>query len=227
VSDDKNDEGEHKPEGLPPGVLSANQQARDSVMQAVQHQHYSTAAQMLTGSSMNLSAFSSIPSIAGPLPADHPFYVLVGRVASEWAHLEHNLDLSIWAMLDASPDQAACITSQMMGVGPRCNAIQLLGALRSVPDECLKSFRQLKNDSYSVADWHARWIHDPWYLESSSGKVSQFRAMPMADPRYGQQDISSQQVEDRITEIKKLQDRATLARGKLVYELGALRQKPT
>jgi hypothetical protein len=51
--------------------------------------------------------------------------------------------------------------------------------------------------------------------------------MPMADPRYEQQDITSQQVEDRITEIKKLQDRATLARGKLVYELGALRQKPT
>jgi hypothetical protein len=227
VSDDKRDEGEHKPEGLPPGVLSANQQARDSVMQAVQQQHYSTAAQMLSGGSINLAAFASMPSVTDPLPANHPFYVLVGRVASEWAHLEHNLDLSIWAMLDASPDQAACITSQMMGVGPRCNAIQLLGALHSVPDECLKSFRQLKNDSYSVADRRARWVHDTWYLESPPGKVSQFRAMPMADPRHGQQDIASQQVEDTITEIKKLQDRATLARGKLVAELGASRHKPS
>src|SRR5262245_35059281 len=30
------------------------------------------------------------------LPEEHPFYALVGRVASEWAHLEHILDTTIW-----------------------------------------------------------------------------------------------------------------------------------
>lgn len=51
------------------------------------------------------------------LPADHSFYTLVGRVASEWSHFEHTLDLTIWELArwgtDGFTDQtAACITAQ-------------------------------------------------------------------------------------------------------------------
>ena len=40
------------------------------------------------------------------LPDAHPFYALIGRVAAEWARLEHNLDLIIWDLLK-SPEDAA------------------------------------------------------------------------------------------------------------------------
>src|SRR5262245_1557816 len=33
------------------------------------------------------------------LPDEHSFYNMVGRVASEWAHFEHVLDLAIWELL--------------------------------------------------------------------------------------------------------------------------------
>jgi hypothetical protein len=47
--------------------------------------------------------FAPRVTIHGPLPEDHPFYALVGRVASEWAHLEHILDTTIWDLLGIVP----------------------------------------------------------------------------------------------------------------------------
>ena len=57
------------------------------------------------------------------LPADHSFYAMVGRVASEWSNLEHTLDLIIWDLVSfrangLGANVVACITSQIMGVAP-------------------------------------------------------------------------------------------------------------
>ncbi len=168
-----------------------------------------------------------IVTINGPLPEAHPFYALVGRVASEWAHLQHILDLAIWDMLGTRPEQAACVTSQIMGVGPRCHAVALLGVQLNVPKDVLKLFKALRSDSFSVADWRNRWVHDPWYHEVPSGKVFQFRAMPAVDPRYGQHEISEEEVKETISRIKALQETALKARAALADALRTLREKPS
>jgi hypothetical protein len=54
-------------------------------------------------------------SVHGPLPPDHPLYARIGRVASEWAHIEHILDLIIWKLANIHDKQGACITSQILG----------------------------------------------------------------------------------------------------------------
>ena len=162
-----------------------------------------------------------------PLPSDHPFYATVGRVASEWAHLEHILDLVIWDLVayragGLGSNVVACITSQIMGVGPRCKAIVSLGSIYHLSEKkVLKPIRTLMGDLYVVADERARVIHDPWYMDKDSKVPAQFRAMPYSDKRYGLKDINDKEIEATITKIKALQVRASDLRNVVLSELEA------
>lgn len=159
------------------------------------------------------------------LPAEHGFYTLVGRVASEWSHLEHILDLTIWDLLRIPPNFGACITSQIMGVGPRCKAISTFGVAHGFDDGLLKPFRKLSQDLFSVADWRARFVHDAWYTEVGSDKPSQFRAMPYVDPRYGIHEITRGEIDETINRIQELQERAHKMRNDVLDALAALQAK--
>jgi hypothetical protein len=109
-----------------------------------------------------------------------------------------------------------------MGVGPRCKAIGTLGFARGLDDSLLQSVRALSGDSVNTADWRARFIHDPWYVEGSSEKASQFRAMPHVDKRYGIHEIDKAELEKNIGKIKDLQERASKIRNDLSSALQAL-----
>ncbi|HEY0104490.1 MAG TPA: hypothetical protein VGB91_00290 [Rhizomicrobium sp.] len=155
----------------------------------------------------------------GPLPDSHPFYGWVGQVASEWSHLEHILDGIIWSLAGMNPVRGACITSQIMGVGPRCKVIVSLGRLfhgteRILDEKTSKAFKTLMSDSYPVADYRARIVHDPWYFETIQNEPGQFKSMPYSDPRYGFVAVTKEEVERTLKGIRNLKTRAT--------ELGSL-----
>lgn len=159
------------------------------------------------------------------LPAEHAFYALVGRVASEWSHLEHLLDLLIWDLLKHGSglhdSVAACVTAQIMGVGPRCKAIISLSKVRAIPESiCAKPIRSLMGAAYrGVADERARIVHDPWYLEKGTDSPSQFRAMPYSDPRYGHQEITREEIDATIKKIVSLQECAGRIRNDVLSSL--------
>jgi hypothetical protein len=159
------------------------------------------------------------------LPENHPFYAAVGRIASEWSHIEHLLDQTIWDLAGINAQVGACITSQIMGVGPRCKAIITLGIGCGMSKSLQKKFRTLMSDSYSTAVYRARAVHDPWYA-SLSGKPAQFKAMPYDDPRFGIKDVEQSDLDEDLKKILALQNRANELRVKLAAELAASREKP-
>ena len=142
--------------------------------------------------------------IRNPLPDDHPFYANVGRVASEWAHAEHTLDLIIWKLASINPQRGACITAQIMGISGRCKAIVSLGELRGIQEPILRRVRKLMSDSYPVGDMRARIVHDPWYTGASPMSVGQFKSMAYSDRRFGIEDISQPEVDNILGHIKCL-----------------------
>jgi hypothetical protein len=85
----------------------------------------------LSGGTFSVTGMKATMSVHGPMTPDNPFYANIGRVASEWSHLEHTLDLIVWDLCDQQPRLTACITAQIMGVGGRCKAILSLGAPRT------------------------------------------------------------------------------------------------
>ena len=173
-----------------------------------------------TGQASGHSHAEGISASLVPLPEDHEYFGMAGRVASEWSHLEHLLDRIIWAMSDFENEIIACITAQIPGVPGRCRAIQALGGLIGIENETLKRVKKLKGDAYEVGDLRARVVHDPWYLELPSGSVAQFRAVP-----YGLEEISAQKIEGTIEKIRKLQSRAKDLNRDIRFALKALRAR--
>jgi len=147
-----------------------------------------------------------------PLPEEHPFYTLVGRVASEWANLEHILDTTIWGLLGASQELTACVTSQIMGVGPRCKAIETLCCARELDESVKQPFRKLMSDSYDLSERRNRAVHDFWVVEAKPDKASQFRAMAYKDKRFGLVEVGRSEIEELLTNIRIFQERASKLR---------------
>lgn len=183
-----------------------------------------TTGSPTTGMYATLRAFSHLPS-------EHPFYSLVGRVASEWSHLEHALDDIIWWLASfrsagLGSNIVACITSQVMGIGPRCKIIASLASAYAIHSaELRKQLNKVKSHSYLVADERARIVHDPWWIDIGSKGPVQFRAMPASDPFYGFKDISKSDMESTITKIRSLQKEVAILHDLVQSELASLRRK--
>jgi hypothetical protein len=163
------------------------------------------------------------------LPNVDPFYALVDRVTSEWSHLEHILDMTIWKLLDldSNPEFPACVTSQIMGVPPRCKAIMTLARAHGLEYSDLKPFRKFMQESYELGDWRNRTIHDPWYVETGPGRASQFRAMsyssdPRFAPSFGLQEIDKAEIEKMIEKIRTFQKLASDLSEALLNAIAAL-----
>jgi hypothetical protein len=175
-------------------------------------------------SAAGTSSASFVGAWTAPLPDDHEFYKNVGRVASEWSHIEHVLDLTIWRLSGLEGKIAACMTSQIVGVAPRCKAIMNMAKLHGLTHEELKPYRSLMGDASVVAELRHRVVHDAWYADMPAATPMQFRAMPYSDPRHGYQEIAQSEINDTIEKIKVLQERAYQYHNDLFAKLEALQE---
>jgi hypothetical protein len=146
-------------------------------------------------------------------PENHEVYNLIGRVSSEWAYLEHMLDLIIWEMASVVPPKGACITAQLMGVWPRINSIIALLTFYQphIPsfEPFIKQVRKFGVDCQGPAESRNRITHDPWYSEQHDDKlVAQHRKMPKGNLRYGLEHMDKAVFTSLIDAICSLSERA-------------------
>jgi hypothetical protein len=158
-----------------------------------------------------------------PLPDDHPFYQMIGRVASEWAHVEHVLDLIIWELADLVPQKGACITAQLMGTAPRYRAISTLAQQMGLKKRLVERINGLQGITPNEA--RNRIIHDPWYMEKTSKRPAQFRSMPSKTPTYGMKDIEDAEITKAIEDIRKLRDKVSKLRADILDEIEIRKKK--
>jgi hypothetical protein len=116
-------------------------------------------------------------------PPEHEIYSLIGRVASEWAHIERSLDELIWELADIGPSKGACMTGQQTIFG-RCNIIM---GLLTLKERSGKGIGNLRNRAKNISDTGSgpgeqrnRIVHDPWFYFDDK-YVGQFKAMAPKD----------------------------------------------
>lgn len=152
-------------------------------------------------------------------PDDHPMYTAIGRVASEWAHLEHILDMVIWELAGLPQAQGSCITAQLNGHAPRFRAILALGKLKGLKQETIEAFEDLLNKTYGIAEKRARIVHDPWYQETGSGQTGQFKSFTFKDARYGIHDVDETEIVKTLSSIRSRIATASKLRAVVLAEL--------
>jgi hypothetical protein len=165
------------------------------------------------------SAMMVTLSARGPLPEDHPLYTDIGRVAAQWAHLEHLLDLIIWDLASIRHEKGACITGQLIGASPRYYAIIALAMTHGIKQQTIDIIQELMRKTINLSEERNRIVHDAWYLESPSGKTFQFRSMPRKDPAYGFKEIESAKIAYILERIQRRIDSVSNLRSTILDEL--------
>jgi hypothetical protein len=159
---------------------------------------------------------------------DHKIYSLIGRVANDWAHVEHTLDLLIWDLALVDPDRGSCITAQMLGVYNRCKTI--IALLKLIAEKTGTDMRKhiaattdVMNRQSEPGDKRNRIVHDPWYSYTNKEQVAQFKAMAHKDWRYGITPIDNDVLQDALDSIKNFSERVTNLRTDISATLKSLR----
>lgn len=140
-----------------------------------------------------------------PLPDDHLFYPLIGRVAAEWAQLEHVLDLVIWDLSKGEKIANSCVTAQIMSHFPRFKAILALAEHRGYDKATLSKIRSLSGKMVDLAEKRNRYVHDAWILESfgeDMNEVGQFQSYSAKTKTFGFSPITEKEILDCINDIK-------------------------
>jgi hypothetical protein len=161
------------------------------------------------------------PAVKAPeKPADdHQIYSLVGRVASEWSHVERRLDVIIWNLAGVDHEKGACITAQMLGAYNRCKAIiALLKLLQQKTGKDLSKLINLATDLSNTQNGpnekRNRIVHDPWLSrQTDTATVAQFKAMAHKDWKYGVYPVDLVTVEDALVSIGQFDERVKKFQG--------------
>lgn len=160
-------------------------------------------------------------------PETHPIYAKIGRVASNWSHVEHILDVIILDLSNEFSQNTAAITGQLSGPGPRCSVILALLEVKALSNkELVKQIEALRGACYKTADYRNRIVHDAWYARAHSehSDARPFRSLPKDDLKFGITALPSDYFQIVLDKIQRRHDEAIALRGAILQVL-ALRNK--
>jgi hypothetical protein len=136
----------------------------------------------------------------GPLPPAHPFYEIVDRVSSEWAHLEHALDMIIWELAGIDQKLGSCVTGQLGGHWPRINAITALASAKGVHRTLIRELELFGNGMSELAKKRNRFVQAAWYSDGV-GKAGRIAGFPAREKQFGPKDFGEADARDLISRI--------------------------
>jgi hypothetical protein len=126
-----------------------------------------------------LSTYDQLKDVAMPsvtLEKTVPHYAAVGRVASKWAQLEHQMQELIWGLAGLDDMTGTCITSQIGNSGRLMDALLALLEQKGASKDELKPLHKLNEAIGDKQRMRNRIVHDPWYFHfNEDGTTTGFR----------------------------------------------------
>lgn len=162
------------------------------------------------------------------LPDDNPAYALIGRVAAEWARLEHILDTIIWELAGLDQVTGSCLTAPQFTYRARVNMILALVAKNQMSEAAVKQAKSVKKVVGEKAHIRNNYIHNAWFLEEKDGnaaEIGQVESFSFGDPSFGFKAVDLGQFQKDIDEIKEVTAKAGTLRAALSAEWQTLQRK--
>jgi len=187
--------------------------------------HYVIKAE---GAAFTLNATADAKAIVRrPLPEDHPAYVLIGRIAAEWARLEHILDTIIWELAGLEPATGSCLTAPQFTYRPRLKMMRSLIEKMGLSADIISKAKQLNKDVGDHAYLRNQCVHDAWFVQEDSQApeiLGQFQSFTFSNKAYGFHPVSEGQMNDTIATIGNLIADALSLQAMLSAELATSRE---
>ena len=141
-----------------------------------------------------------------------PHYAAVGRVASKWAQLEHQMQELIWGLAGLDDMTGTCITSQIGNSGRLMDALLALLEQKGASKDELKPLHKLNEAIGDKQRMRNRIVHDPWYFHfNEDGTTTGFRLESSANKTVVRKLIKQEyeKLEGLIQDIESLYLRLT------------------
>jgi hypothetical protein len=150
------------------------------------------------------------------IPDEH--YSAVGKVSDAWADLEFEIDFTIWKLQEVDQQEGACVTSQLISVLPKLDALLSLVRHWNFSADLDKRLGRFKGEIGPMVMNRNRIVHDKRVVFHERGRsyVARFEVSAKSTLKYGprEETIDSlteflhqiYQKLDEFDEIKKVID---------------------
>jgi hypothetical protein len=128
-------------------------------------------------------------------------YQAIGRLATLWASLEHEINSAIWDLANIEKPCGACITAQLTSISTRLRAFAALVRHRGGTEPFVKSINKFVEKAEGLGRRRNRVIHDPWITENRQA----FRLEITADKKltYAWKLVPQHKIDNLAWEIAK------------------------
>jgi len=100
-----------------------------------------------------------------------PYLQAIGKVAFAWSAFEFNVNDAIWELANLERKAGTCLTSQLIGPGPRFKCLVALLNLRGTPAEIVKKMNSISVEAASLGGQRNRYLHDPIVWDKTDGSI--------------------------------------------------------
>ena len=118
-------------------------------------------------------------------PKLDPFSLAIGKLSLAWAEFEFNVNDAIWELANVERKAGTCLSSQMIGPGPRFRCLIALLNLRGTPQEIIKAMNSLSHDAEGLGRQRNRYLHDPMVWHKKEGTVHRMEATADRTVKHG------------------------------------------
>jgi hypothetical protein len=151
-------------------------------------------------------------------PEFEPLYLAFGKLARYWSAFEYVLNDSIWELANVERFAGTCITSQLIGPGPRFRCLAALLELRGVKPELIKAFNSFASEAEGLGRQRNRFLHDMVVLNEVDHQL--YRVETTADRKLKHDFvlIDLKAVQKLVTQIADVTDRLDALFDRVIVE---------
>lgn len=102
-------------------------------------------------------------------------FTAVGKIAAHWALLETLIDMTLWEITSFKDELGACLTAQLMGLGPRLNALGAAVSYFDLSKKLREDLEAFGKKTMGAGEQRNRAVHDPWLLDKETGEQKKIR----------------------------------------------------
>jgi len=104
-------------------------------------------------------------------PRFDPYMTAVGRIATTWAALEFSINQAIWEISNVEAGIGACVTAQLVVIGPRLRALTALVHYRGGNDNLISAFNRFGTQAEGLSRQRNRYVHDSISIDVETAEL--------------------------------------------------------